>query len=799
MNLKKNILIIRLGAAALGSVLLSAAPRVVPTPQQFEAREGRLTLPADDGVEIVIGEAASPQVRVASELLASELALADRRFAARARIVSKAGNAPGIVLWDYGASGEPPWPLAGEDRELLDPAKHFGQSYLLETRAPRQVWIAGSTSQGVLHGAATLAQLFERVPEGLAVPGCRIRDYPDFRYRAAADWLLRAELNRWAYDWGDGRRNYIARIKRKLDFCARFKINMALFDGFGWTAEKRPGHAAMMRELGAYARARGIKLMYTGFGANFDPPKVEPEFNIGKAHLNRESYPHGRVYSCFGETRTAESPTYGTCRSNEGLNAEIAREFETFVRAVEPGALYIHHEDTGHFDSTQIRWAARCERCQRKWPNPDFAAADGGAGAMAHGYANIFRAIRGVKNPDTGYDAARDCTVVFISPPYGIDSGRSGLGNAAADEQVNWNKTLEFWSNVLSLMPAGENLEIGFREIFPNSKTGEGWIEAYRRRMAERKLNPNVFLFFLGGADQYSAGSFGYPFTGNSAMNALYLGAEAIYNFNGGLHQEPQQLLNAEYGWNARAPGSYAPKTFQEGLSAWNALMDNERLPPDIFGEGRLFDLACRRVYGEKAGEAMSRFFRYSEPAAAGPLPRFYPRRIYPLVVLWRYLQGDSLYWNPKPDPSEEAALKGLGADREEFHRRLAAVWRQTAGVNRKAAVFAAEAERSLGLRPDADGDVRHLARCLDVGERFANLLAAYHELLAGAAGGPGFEAKLKSTLEERAAVAAWVEREFQFDHVDPKGGDLSSWIESLDRLRSYLQAMRSASHGSVK
>lgn len=421
---------------------LAGAPDIIPTPQQFEQKEDRITVRQGETLEVVVGKAASTRLHLAADLLAAELAVKDRRFSSTVKIVPQADKrTPAVILWDHSVAGPPPFSLAEPDQQVLDPTKHFGQSYVLETRDHRQVWIIGSTSQGVLYGAATLAQLFELSGADLQIPGCRIRDYPDFRYRAASDWLLRAELNRWAYDWGDGRQNYIARIKRKLDFCTRFKINMVMFDGFGWTAEKRPGYAAMMRELGAYARARGIKLMFSGFGANFDPPKVEPEFNIGKVHYNRASYPHGQRYLCFGETRTAEGPTLGTCRSNEGLNAEIAQEFETFVRTVEPAALYIHHEDTGHYDSTQLRWAERCERCKKKWPNPDFAAMDGGAGAMAHGYSNVLRAIQRVKNADTGYDASRDCTVVFISPPYGIDSGRSGLGNEPADEDVNWNKT----------------------------------------------------------------------------------------------------------------------------------------------------------------------------------------------------------------------------------------------------------------------------------------------------------------------------------------------------------------------
>lgn len=777
---------------------LALSQDIVPAPQSFESKPGRITVGQAETLEIAIGREASAGVRIAAELLAGELRLRNPRFDSNVKIVPAAGNATAaVILWDRAAAGNPPFPLAQADQELLSPASHFGQSYLLETREPRQVWVIGSTSQGVLNGAATLAQLFELSGADLQVRACRIRDYPDFRYRAAADWLLRAELNRWAYDWGDGRQKYIARIKRKLDFCTRFKINMVAFDGFGWTAEKRPGHAAMMRELNAYARVRGIKLLFGGYGANFDPGAVEPEFNIGKVHYNRVSYPHGQIYSCFGETKADDSPTHGTCRSNEGLNAEIAAEFESFVRGIEPGALYIHHEDTGHYDSTQLRWADRCEDCKKKWPNPDFAAADGGAGAMAYRYANVLRAIQRVRNSDTGYDASRDCTVAFISPPYGIDSGRSGLGSYAADEQLNWSKTLEFWTNVLSLMPASDNLEVGFREIFPNSQTGVAWMDAYRRAMLSRKLNTNVFLFFLGGADQYSSGVFGFPFAGNSAMNGMYAGAEAIYNFNGGLHQEPQQVMNAQFSWNVRAPGSYVPKTFQDALSSWNALMTNEKMPPEIFGQGGLFDAACRKIYGASAGQAMARFFRYSEPSrlpnAATALPRFYPQRIYPVAVLWRYLQGDSAYWNPKPDRNEESAIKNLGVTGSEFHRRLSLLWDQTAVVNRTAAAFAREAERAADLRRDAREDVRHLARCLAVGERFARLLTAYHGILAtGRARGSEFEQKAEAVMLERNRLAEYVQREFQFDQVDPKGGDLSSWIAALDRIRHHLITLRS-------
>ncbi len=750
--------------------------RVLPTPQRMEAGAAPVTISRGAPLEVVTAADPGRTVEIAVELIRRELAGVTVR-----RVTRRTPGVPAVELVDTSEPGAP----RGLSTEV-EAGKHFGQSYALETLKENTVRIAGSGPAGVLYGAATLVQLAESSTSGWTIPSAKIVDYPSFRYRAAADWLLRAELNRWAYDWGDGSRAYAERIRRKLDFCVRFKINMVFFDGFGWSAEKRPGYAAMMRELNAYARDRGIRLMYGGFGANFDPRKVEAEFHIGAIHRNRRSYPDGPVYSCFGEARTAEQPTFGTCRSNDALQREIAREFEEFVRSVEPGALYIHHEDTGHYETTQHRWAARCDDCRRRWPNADFAAADGGAGAMAHGYANILAAVRRIRNTDTGYDARTDCTVAFISPPYGVDSGRSGLGDEKVDPDLNWNKTLEFWENVVSRMPADPHLEVGFREIFAN-RQGEQWMDAYRRRMLARNLNPNVFLFFLGGADQYSPGSFNYPFTGNSVMNGLFDGAEAIYNFNGGLHQEPQQVINAEYSWNSRAPGRTVPATFDEGLRRWQGLMMNEEMPEAVFGSKGVFPEACRRIYGAAAGELAARFYSFTESriVPSGRLPAFYPSKVYPLAVLWRFLQLDSAYWEREPGGVEQASLRALNQSRGDLQRGLAEYWRQQAAVNRKARPLAAALLASPGLRSDARRDVEHLLRTVDAGTRISTLLAAYHEFLGSAS--LAVPAALRSELR---STQQWL-RSQPGDFTDPKGGDIASWHECLDALRNRLAGTR--------
>ena len=489
MSTCKRVLVLFLFAAPTPA--LWSTPRVIPTPHFLETGSEMLKISGGPSRHWVIASPSDGQMlELAVELLSKE---ADHLGGSKLRTSKQCSEVPCILLLDWGRKAsrtdEVMRLLSGADRKVLNDAEGTGQAYVIKTDLEGQrLLLIGSAPLGVFYAATTLVQLWSAADGGLVIPEVEVRDYPDFKYRAAADWLMRAELNRWGYDWGDGRRAYIRRIKRKLDFCLRFKINMVFFDGFGWNSEKVPGYGAMMRELNSYARHREIKLVYAGFGANFDPLKVEPEFNIGKVFVNRNSYPHGPAYECYGETRTPLHPTLGTCRSNEEQNRQIVEAITDLVRTTEPGALYIHHEDAGHYKSNVERWKARHDECKARWPNDDFAALDGGAGALGYRYGKIVESVQKVRNPDTGYDAARDCTIILISPPYGIDSGRSGLGNVDTDEDLNWEKTLEYWANAVSVLPSQTNVEVGFREIFPRSSTGQPWIQAFKERMTSLGL-----------------------------------------------------------------------------------------------------------------------------------------------------------------------------------------------------------------------------------------------------------------------------------------------------------------------
>ncbi len=785
---------------------LWATPRVIPMPQTLETGSGVLKSGAGaSGAWVVARPSRGRMLELAEEFLQKEAGGSGVQL----QMAGECSGSPCILLLDWSRMENRTYPilrlLSDADRKVLNDSNDTGQAYVIKTDLQGQrILLLGSAPQAVLYAATTLVQLWSVKDGELAIPEVEVRDYPDFKYRAAADWLMRAELNRWGYDWGDGRRAYMERIKRKLDFCVRFKINMVFFDGFGWIAEKTPGYGAMMRELNSYARERGIKLVYAGFGANFDPLKVEPEHNIGKVFLNRSSYPNGPLYACYGELRTPLHPTMGTCRSNEAQNRQIVGAITELVRTVEPGALYIHHEDTGHYKSNVERWKARAPGCKSRWPNDDFAAIDGGAGALAYRYGQIVESVQRVRNPDTGYDAARDCTIILISPPYGIDSGRSGLADVDTDEDLNWEKTLEFWANAVSLLPSQDNVEVGFREIFPRQGTGEPWIQSFRKRMASRGLSDKSFMFFLGGADQYSGGVFNYPYAATPVMNGIFEGAEAIYNFSGGVHQEPLQVVNAEFSWNADAPGSQRPKTFETALAAWNRLRSNQELPEEVFGSGGLFEEACVRIYGAKTGKVMARFFNFFEPLGDDEIPAFYPRKVYPNAVFWRLFQADSAYWGSgsagsrsledTEDAATEIRIRGRvrtysAQDYALLQRRIATFWRQLAEVNRKGKRMVIEALGAGDVREDAVPDLRHLERCLEVGIRFGGLLASYHDAIGSRVTGLDGQEEIREILTGIERAWTYLEDTFSFDTVDPKGGDLSSWVLTLEELRSNLVA----------
>jgi hypothetical protein len=147
-----------------------------------------------------------------------------------------------------------------------------GQAYVIRMQPGTQtkVWIIGASPVGTYYGATTLVQLLTVEKPGTVILPClEVQDYPDIPERMCADWVLTWDWEINSYDWGDGLEAFLARCQRKIDLCARFKVNRVRFLG----GRISPGPAYMKDryeklkrfalQLNRYARRKGVALQFS--------------------------------------------------------------------------------------------------------------------------------------------------------------------------------------------------------------------------------------------------------------------------------------------------------------------------------------------------------------------------------------------------------------------------------------------------------------------------------------------------------------------------------------------------------
>jgi len=779
--------------------LASAGIRILPSPQYAEDLSHTIRLSPNQGVDVVVGPAqatADRKMQYAAEMIRSGLSRDGRVIASAAH----SPNAVRIHLWDYSRDPKPPVPQNSLDEDTLSDAAHYHQGYVLKSPDASTVWIVGASPQGVIWGAASLLQLQGVDKQGVYVHAAYLRDYPHFEFRAASDWLLNIEINGWDLDRGKGVDDFARLVEARIDRALRFKINMAFMDGFGFGISHRPAYYRdVMLRLNRYARARGFTLCFGGYGASYGmayEPVVMYEKGTafkGQVFVNRRTYPDGPVYRCMGFPKARhgyEPAELGSCRSNDHLNQLKADELREFVAAVEPGALYIHHEDFGGFQGTQNAWRQqRCEQCRRRWPNDALQARDGGAGGLGHGYSALIEAINSVKKPEAGYDAARDCQIILVSPVYLPDGPQS----------EDWAEAVELWRNIGLELPNAANVQTCFREVYPLRHGGERFTEQFASSMRDAGSPLRVFMFFAGGAERFHTD---YPLSGAPALNALFLGSRGIYNASGDFYQEPMELINAEFSWNARAMGFRVPRDYAEARQLVRSYMYEENQPTEIFGPGGLFDLACERLYGRHAAPLMAKYYRLStmlpeappkSPSMGRPMT-YVPLtwdRTYAAPSHWRRLIQDSMTWGASIDDELYiAALQRMGIERSELHRRMSRRWGLMSGLNRDARTLLDSAIQA-GPRPESLEDLRFLKTLLAVYQPLFDSLTAFHtawhaKLSGRAPNRQGVDGALR--LASRARQLA--EREFPRP-IDPVGGEIGALLRLCKQLEQSIEARR--------
>ena len=514
--------------------MTAGRPPVIPTPRYWErAARGHKTYARSRAYSIGLVGSSTARLRFAGEFLAKNLRLQHGLHFD----IGQGGEA------DIAIGLDPALPQRDEYRAFFAEENAREQGYVIEIG--RRVALLAPGEIGCLYAAATLIQLFSPCGEEVRLHNAAIKDRPDFRYRGVR-WLIQAEVGVWAYDRGDGPQAYRQRIVDKLDMALAYKINAVLFDGFGWGIDAHPEYAALMRQLNRQARLRGIHLVHGGYGAGHAGAFRNKKHRYrGQVLENRTSYPNGPVYHCI-----AGENYCGTCLSNEPLMELRLAELRRFVSAVEPGALYVHQQDEG---LSGANWRLRCRQCRQRWPSDALAAENGMAGAYAFFYDAVVEAVKGVEKP--GYRAARDCLVALASPGY--------LGHSMDDQE--WRLGLEYWSTVSRLMKHRDGVYPLFRELFYDHQDNRP--RAPQMRAALRRHGPGLGfgIIHFYGADGHHNDKL---FLANPALNYVLQGADMLLSASGHAYQEPLQLLDAEYMWNACGSRFFAvgekPTGYQE-------------------------------------------------------------------------------------------------------------------------------------------------------------------------------------------------------------------------------------------
>ena len=714
---------------------------LLPTPKLVHSRRGTLRFSEEKGVSI----RAPGLARFVGQWLSECLR---RDFAINARLY-RPTTGPTIHLAtmdDLVRDGlaEASWPASPAFASMAGRE----QGYHLDIAADRVV-IGALSPPGLLYGAATLLQLLRPRTGEMVAPCGSVEDWPDFRFRSA-DWLLNAEINRWGYERGDGRDALLARMKRKLDLAARHKINVIWFDGFGWGTKRFPGYAEFCRELAACARDRHIRLAYSGYGGGYgfayqkhfiyDAPYQ------GQLFENRTHYPHGEVYDCVGHPNYPMSWRYGTCLSNAALADLKIAEFVKFARECQPGLMYIHDIDTGNFDLAHAGWQRRCPKCRERWPDDDMASAGGAADAYASWFRRLAEAVNSVASEDGRYVATRDCALVFVGPVY----------TGCHEPDSTWLEECKYFGTVSRLMGPFPNVQFGLREQFVSDEPNGPRVPMLRDRLDAVGHGHGIFVIPFVGGDNYFSDQ---PVSAGPALHRHYLGADTVCTKTMGSVAEPAQLLCAEYGWNASAPGAFpiAPSR-GDALALLKRCTGGVEIGSGIFGDTDLLSRACLRLYGDKAGRWMRELFALG----AG-------KGIFPVLTGWGMVSR-----------SVGRLLDPAGKDpgQEPGH------WIQRAMMTTEAIRLVAKALAEP--LPDAHvrADLEWLRTCLVVGKHLCDALAACWKWKGNPAAASHTESvaalnHLESCLNAHVPP----------NTTDPVGGDIAVWRATALKLRGLLMA----------
>ena len=654
------------------------------------------------------------------------------------------------------------------------------QAYRVSVRCGGATATAGDEA-GAIYAVQTLRQLAERRSDGkLAVAIGEVDDRPGFAVRGV-NWNMFVEVRSWSMDDGRGAEDFRRRFIAGLDTMSFFKLNAVIVDGLGWNPERFPGYGALMRSLSFEARRRGIRLGYAGYSEGYGAMWLESD---GPKFYNLKD---GRKYPCFGQNGSPQREC-GTCLSNEELMEAKKANLREFVEAVEPGFLYVHGADIFRRRRMEAAWSNRCEACRAKWPNDDTCATNGAAGAFAHLYDELKDAVSSVKNPATGYDAAKDLLFLAVGPNYSDYS----------EDDDEWTYHVEYFRSLSSVL-RNRDIALTLREQY----VGDDGMPRLSKMKEAVGDNAQLAVIEFCAGDGYHNST---PATGEMALTRYFEGGDIIIAAGGNAFGEPRQALWAEYQWNPSGSAfawNVSPRTRGESHSLYADLSDGRVLPEPIFKEGTgLLSVVCRKLYGDEAGEIVSRFLppeSVDVPArnnsAAVIMPLSSERLPGSDFSRFRFLRGKrELRWREDLDDWDVQAIRAeIVCEREsvEKTRGAAAGFRRAAGV--------CELRRDSLLRMASACDTA--VELGDLTVRWLNLMVRQHACIHGM----GDSSALREDILRLECDAHRLAHRFESERrkmVDASGGQArDAWasaeyvLREAENMRTTMETGKFPSH----
>jgi len=414
----------------------------------------------------------------------------------------------------------------------------------------------------------------------------------------------------------------------------------------------------------------------------------------------------------------------GTCLGNMALLEEKKKNLIDFVKATEPGMMYLHGMDICRQDESKRAWAARCPDCRKRWPNDAVNAPDGMAGAFAEFYDELYDAIASVKNPENGYDAARDCIVNMVSPNY----------TDYHEPDTEWQYHINYFKTLSGCL-RNKDIYLLFREQFFNEAEGGPRFMQMRKAVgAKQKLS---VVYFSSGSSFYNS----FPVTADAACIRYFGGMDSVIAGSGNAFQEPRQAINAEYMWNPDGSRfklddlpDYSSK--DKFLPCYHELTRLQKEPDVVFGKDGLLEVVCGKLYG-KTASALVCLTQKPEKVMKFDIDFIRAKPIVPLLpltndlipgyvfsVFFSAFKGPRVYWHEQMTPDIIEYVKA-------YLTIMDAIIKATDNTVGNYSRAASLCESELPIRPELRiSHLKRMAETSGTGKHLAELICRWLDVL---------------------------------------------------------------------